>query len=103
MKNLKDVQQLINDKADARLKKDLSSISNQLYNGIGYNLLKDIYINVGTTDKPRSISLIYILSDSGLAGKIIEANTERYREEENKNFLEKVESLRNDVDELLNN
>jgi len=100
-KTTADIQQLINNKADAKLKNKVRELHNLLYNGEAYDMLKEIEVNIGTAEAPRNISIAYILSDSGLGQKIIEVNTERYRENETKDFLNKVESLREDVDSLL--
>ena len=97
----KDIQSLINARADKKLKENLKKISNLLYNGEGYQLLRDISVNIGTAEKPKNIGLAFILSDSGLESQIIEKNTERYREQEIEEFLAKVDSLREDVDTFL--
>ncbi len=100
-KELKDVQQLVNDKADSKLKSDLSALQKSIYSGVQYELLKGITLNVGTAEKPKNISLYSIFSSDGFEAKIIENNTERYRATEAQLFLSKVESLREDVDNLL--
>jgi len=102
MAEMKDVQQLINDRADAKLKKEVDGLHDSIYNGKAYHLLGDLRVNVGTTEKPKNIHLHSIFGASGFRQHIIEANTENYREAETKEFLEKVESLRQDVDNLLN-
>lgn len=102
-KLVSDIQQLINDRADNKLKADLRKLHNLLYNGEGYEMLKDISVNVGTPEKPRTNTLAYILGSGGFENEIIEKNTERYRAKETKEFLAKVDSLRQDVDNLLDN
>ena len=97
----KDIQSLINARADKKLKENLKKISNLLYNGEGYQLLRDISVNIGTAEKPKNVALAFLLSDSGFERQIIEKNTERYREQETKEFLSKVDSLREDVDTFL--
>ena len=100
-RELKDVQQLINDKADAKLKTKLRELHNSIYNGEAYEMLKDIKINIGSADKPKTISLCSIFGSDGFEKQIIENNTERYRAKEAEAFISKVESLREDVDSLL--
>lgn len=99
----KDIQSLINARADKKLKENLQKISNLLYNGEGYQLFRDISVNIGTAENPKNVGLAFLLSDSGFESQIIEKNTERYREQETKDFLAKVDSLREDVDNLLDN
>lgn len=101
-KELKDIQQLINDKADSKLKKLVNELYNLLSNGENFYLIKDININIGTAEKPRVISLAYIFGSNGFEKQIIENNTERYRMMESAEFLSKVESIREDIDGLLN-
>lgn len=98
---LNDVQQLINKKADEKLKQQLNTLQHPLYTGELYKLLQGIYINVGTSEKPKNIALYTIFNAEGFEAIIIENNTQRYREEESKLFLNKVNSLREDVDNLL--
>lgn len=94
------IQQLINNKADAKLKADLKLLQKSVCSGVFYELIKGISLNVGTSEKPRNIDL-YAIFNQGFGDKIIENNIERYREAEAKLFLDKVESLREDVDNLL--
>lgn len=101
MQTTAQIQELINKKADAKLKSDIKALDNVLCNGIGYQLLKDISVNVGTAENPKKVSLAWILSGSGLEDKIIETHTERYRKEETEAFLKQVEDLRAEVDNLL--
>lgn len=100
---INDIQKLINDKADAKLRNQLQSLQKLLYSGEYYNLISNITINVGTAEKPKNIGLYSIFSSDGFEKKIIENNTQRFREQEAKDFIAKVESLRQDVDYLLEN
>jgi len=102
-KQLKDVQQLINDKADAKLYNEVRKLQTLLYSGEPYNITREIKINVGTCESPKVISLYSVFSSDGFEKQIIENNTERYRAMEAELFLSKVESLREDVDCLLDN
>lgn len=103
MENLSKVQELINAKADKRLEDDICAIRNMLYTGKGGRLLGEIKINIGTSENPIIIYLSNVLNHDRLGEKVFEANKERYRDEESKEFLKKVESLREDVDNLLDN
>lgn len=96
-----DIQQIINNKADSKLKAAIKNINDIICNGEGYQLLKDIKINIGTQEKPKSIGLAWIFSSSGFESQIIENNTQRYREAEAIEFMQKVDSIREDVDNLL--
>lgn len=97
-----DIQKLINDRADARLDKAVEALNSFVRNHENHPLLEDIRLNIGTADKPNVIYLYNIFNSTGLRDKIIEANKERYRKEESSIFLAKVESLREDVDNLMN-
>jgi hypothetical protein len=102
MKTTMDIQNLINKKADKRLEDDINSLFKVLNNGIGYQLTKDIQVNTGTVDKPNMRWVAYLLSsDCPLRKQIIENHQQKYRDEETKNFMDSVTSLRNDVDNLL--
>ena len=103
LKSISDIQQMINNRADKNLKDVLRKLNELVYNGETYQLLKDITLNVGTAEKPKNITLCYIFSSDGFQEKIIEKNTERYRTMEAESFFKKVESLREDVDALLDN
>lgn len=103
MENLSKVQELINAKADKRLKDDIRDIHNVLCNGKGGRLLGEIKINIGTSEEPLITYLNYILNEDRLGSIVFESHKERYRDEESKEFLKKVESLREDVDNLLDN
>jgi hypothetical protein len=102
-KEIKDIQQIINDRADRKLGQEINKIYQFLSNGENYNLIKDILINVGTAEKPKQIRIYSLFTNDGLLGKIIEQNQERYRSEETSAFIGKVESIRNDVDQLMEN
>lgn len=102
MKTTKDIQDLINAKAKARLDADITTLHRMVSNGNNHKLLKDVKVNVGTEDEPQMESLHWIFSDKACGKAIVEANLQRYIEEETKAFMEKVESLRDDVDHLLN-
>ena len=103
MDKIKDVQQLINDKADKKLKDQVYNLQRSIQSGEFYNLILNIRVNIGTAEKPKSIPLYSIFSTDGFFFKIIENNTERYRAKEAEEFMSKVESLREDADNLLDN
>jgi hypothetical protein len=100
---LPDIQQVINNKADKKLKDAIQELNAFIYNGENYELIKGINVNVGSAEKPKTISLYSIFSSEGFESKIIENNTDRYRANEVNGFLSKVDSLRADVDNLLDN
>jgi len=99
---VKDIQQLINQRADAKLEKAIDDLYRYIDNGENYQLLKEISVNAGTPEKPKMICVTTIFGNNWLKDKIIENNRERYRSKETADFMEKVESLRQDVDTLLN-
>ena len=103
VKTISEIQQIINGNAEKKLKSKIEKISYILRNGDGFNLLKDISVNVGTLENPKTIPLPYLLTSSGFLNKVIENNIEEYIENEAKEFVEKVNSIREDVDFLLSN
>lgn len=100
-KEIKDVQQIINERADQKLENEIHEIYHFLSNGRNYELIKDILINVGTAEKPKMVRIYSLFSGDGLRDNIIEKNRDRYRSEETAAFMQKVESIRQDVDNLL--
>lgn len=102
-KEIKDIQQIINDRADRKLEKAIRDIYTFLSSGENYELIKGVSINAGTSEKPNNIKIYSLFSSDGLQDKIIELNQQRYRSKETAAFVEKVESIRNDVDQLMEN
>lgn len=98
-KEIKDIQALINDRAEKRLYAEIDVVGNSISSN--WKLLDGIMVNVGTSENPNTIQLYHILTNTGFRNKIFEKNIDRYKEEEAKSFLEKVESIREDVDNLL--
>lgn len=98
-KQLKDIQEIINKAADDRLIANINTLNTFLWSGENRNLLEGIQINTGTAEKPNMSQAYYIFSD--LKERIISNNTERYRAEEAKKFMDKVNSIRQDVDNLM--
>ena len=101
-KNIMHIQELINARADKKLEADLRALKGIFDTSVNSFLVKDIFIEVGTADKPRKVDLDCMFDNSVFGIKIIENNTQRYREAESKLFLAEVNSLREDVDNLLN-
>ncbi len=100
--NIKGIQELINERAESKLRSDIKKLHQPLKEQY-YKLLDDIKVNVGTSEKPSYCQLSLILGSDGFEKTIIDKNIQKYIEAETKEFLEKVESLRDDVDNLLNN
>lgn len=103
MKDIKDVQTLINERASKRLREDIINLQSMIRE-YGNDLLfySGIRVNIGTVEKPSNISLIHVFDNrNGLGDEIYDANIEKYKSQEAKMFLEKVDSLREDVNNLL--
>lgn len=95
------IQQIINDRAKEKLNTDIRAINGYLTSGTPYNLLKEISINIGTAEKPQTTSLSYILNTTEMWSRVFDASIQKYIDRESKEFVQQVESLRSDVDSLL--
>ena len=96
------IQEVINARADNKLKDEIKLLHNTLYNGLGYKLLKDINIHRKVNDKDAEFSLAYILSEEwyGFGKEIFEMHKETYRKSETALFLQEVSELKDKVNEL---
>ena len=79
MKTTKEIQDLINAKADNRLSNDIEALHRTLNSGTAYDLLNSTIVNIGSSDTPKMESLSRILGPQGLRASIIEKNQQRYR------------------------
>ena len=93
MTKINTIQTLIDLRADDKLQNDLRALQRSIYTGIYYELIKDIVINIGTTEKPKFIPLYLIFCSEGFQNEIIEKNTERYRGIESKEFISKFDKI----------
>jgi aminoglycoside phosphotransferase len=98
---MKDLQEIINKKAAAKLDADLRQLHDLPYNKL-YHLFRDskIIVNVGTSEKPRNISLASVFGRDGFYQQLYDKNIERYIENESKEFVQRVEELQSQIDEL---
>ena len=97
------LQQVINKRAGEKLRKDLDFLAN-LYtiDNYKYNtIFNDIYINIGTQDKPETVKAIHIFSSSKRIYKeAFEKNLPKYIEKETTLFLQEIEELKERVETL---
>lgn len=97
---MKDLQALIDKRAEDKLNDELNKINKVLYDS--NELFKDVRINVtGEGIKDMNTSLTFLLSSSrDLRKNIFNANIERYKEQETKKFLKEIEDLKEKVERL---
>lgn len=96
------IQNIINARADNKLKAEIKALHEILSNGNGYKLLKEINITVSKNDKITSVNLAWLLStDSSYYGnEIFEKHKEEYRKQETNLFIQEVAKLNNKVIDL---
>lgn len=99
---MKELQDIINKRAESKLKSEISALSHILYSK-NKDILDGIRVNIGTHEVPKTIELRLILEDSALGVAIFNKNIERYKEKETAEFLQKVENLQGQIDDLMNN
>jgi len=106
---MNELQTLIDAAADKKLDKDIDSFIALLQSNTYNNLFADFIIQVpDATD--RKVQLQYFCSESKIKQYLRAKAIPRYREQEAKLFMKKVErlsqnvdSLKGDIDNLLNN
>ena len=94
------IQDLINKRADDKLAKDIQEIKNILSSGKGNSLLEGIRVTITKGDTQKSVLLAYVLSSDNLYQEVFDKNVEKYRKNESKEFLQKVEGIQDQIDEL---
>jgi hypothetical protein len=102
-KDLKDIQQLINERAEQRFNADYFAIvspisSSKLFEHIQF----DCYRNGSETKSQEGMYWVF-REGYGNYEKVKEKWLPKYISEESENFLAKVESIKNDVDNLMSN
>lgn len=102
-KNIQSIQNLINKKARQRLDSDIDALNRTVRSGALRNLLGNTEVTIKLDNKDVTVALCDIFLQSNIRNAIFNNNVERYIKEESEDFLEKVESLREDVDNLLEN
>jgi len=104
MNKLKDIQQLINERAEHKLRSDLEKFRKYLHSELAMGLI-DIgaQISVEINGKKENLRNALWSTDSSIFKMLKEDQLPKYIESETKNFLNKVDSIREDVDELMNN
>ena len=106
MEQIDKIQELINKKAEKSLQNDLNKMR-ELYMSFPRKLRKQfetIRLNLGSQEKPTSESLNYLLCNhsSAFIKKYVEEYLDEYIEEESKIFIEKVDKLHEDLNDLKN-
>lgn len=110
--DIKNLQALINDKADARLEADLRQLQARLTDGLAYTLLggqNSINIKIRKFDIATDsyidadVHILDLFTSRGLCENIRANNRERYRAEEAAAFVNTVQQVKKEVDQLLNN
>lgn len=103
---MKDLQEIINKKAEERAREEVRKIVNAINNnsrikdylGKIYTIVQEKKENV--QEKRESIRDAFWSVDSSLSKQIVDYLKEIYIPEESKNFIDKVNSLSEQIDEL---
>jgi len=99
---MKDLQSIIDKRAEVKLINELNECHNFLYEK-KYRFICDanIYLNIGTTDKPENISLQSLFSSSyRIYKELYDFYIEKYKEAETILFLKEIEDLKQRTSEL---
>jgi len=98
---IKEVQTLLNSKAEKKLVEDIEKIKKFLYD-TNYKFIKDLKImTVDSNSRHREVTLATILSkDYEYYQKLYDLHIQDYYNKESSQFLEKVESIQAEIDEL---
>lgn len=101
MKDLKTIQDIVNAKAKKRAEEEVNKIIKAIYNNNDiHNMLDNYYIKVG--DKTESIRSAFWSKDSSIAKELIEKLTIIYIPIESENFINKVNQLSSELEDLKN-
>lgn len=100
-----DLNQLIKNKATSRLQNEVSEYLNNFINHKFFDAISDFKVKITNDGKEDERNIRgFLWSSNGLAfEKIISKFQPKYIERESKEFMDKVESLQQDVQELFNN
>lgn len=102
MENIMDLNQLLKERAEKKLRSDINAYLNQIRENQFFRQLKSV--NICTKEDKRESLWTWTWENSGEAFEMImEKCLPQYIEDESKAFIEKVESIRQDVDNLLSN
>lgn len=99
---MNELQTLINNAADKKLEKDIEALIILLQSKTYNDLLQDFVIKVPEASE-RSVRLQYFCSESAIKKYLIAQAQPRYRETQARLFMQKVESLAKNVEELQGN
>ena len=98
------LQEIVNKKAKEKLEKDLRDLSQVLHNKY-YKLLEGTTVNILISGKPTNIPIPWFFSkDSNgtVYNDIYEKNIQKYIDRESEEFVKKVDSIQDQIDELYN-
>lgn len=100
-KKIEDIQQIVNIKAKNKLYNDIDNLNNALHES---NISLDgMSINISIDGVINNIPLEHIFSNRGFRSKIFNLNIDRYIKLESIDFIDKVESIKEEIDKLLDN
>lgn len=102
MTTLTDIQIIINNKAKERAKEEVTKLITAIkQNSSLHNMLDHVYIKV-EENKNDSIRTAFWSITNPIPAKLVEKLTEIYIPEESKAFIEKVDKLSEEIEELKN-
>lgn len=99
---MNELQTLINNVADKKLDKDIDAFVQLLQSNTYNDLLQDLYVQVPDACD-RQVRLQYFCSEKAIKKHLIAQAQPRYRATQARIFMQKVESLAKNVEELQGN
>ena len=98
---MKDLQAIITEKAEKELKAEITDFINSFSNHPFFNAIKDESVFISKDKRESFHSFFWYTSTSECHKKIFNANKDEYVARKSKEFVEKVDELRADLDELM--
>lgn len=101
MDPIKDIQALINERAEKRLDGQLEELRKYLHSGFAANLLEISAIKVSVDGKSDNYRSAFWHTGSLAFAKLKETLLPKYIEDETRNFVKSVDKLRSDVENIV--
>lgn len=97
------LQDVINKRAEAKLKKDLNFLANlYVMDNFKYSqIFEKVFVNIGTAEKPENVKAINVFSSNRrIYREAFDKNIDRYIKDETELFLKEIEQLKERVETL---
>lgn len=102
MKTLKDIQGIIREKAEKRLRDDISKVLNAVRGDL-VRSVEECTITYKEKSEPKTCTFREFFWNDGPASRaMFDANINSYIERESEDFMDSIRGIQEQVDELLN-